>query len=120
MPIKPHIIACISAMAVASVSSNVALAALSQSNHDALTSNAKTALLLKPGKSDQKYCRVVRNSLYGHFRKKCRTAAEWEEWISRTAPKIEKQWQIAGATQPKKGGKNLQRYLALPVYIGYY
>lgn len=119
MPIKPHIIACISSIAVASISST-AFAALNQSSHDALTSNAKTVLQLKPGKTDQKYCRVVRNSLYGHFRKKCRTAAEWEEWISTTAPKVEKQWRIAGATQPKKGGKNLQEYLALPAYIGYH
>lgn len=99
--------------AILSIGSASALAALSDNETDKAISDAKNSLRLPSGDSNQKYCRKVRNSLYGKFRKKCRTVAEWDAWIAVVAPKIEKQWQLAGATNPRKGGTDLDR--ATPV-----
>ncbi|WP_299770092.1 hypothetical protein [uncultured Pseudoteredinibacter sp.] len=94
---------------ILSIGSASALAALSDNETDKAISNAKNSLQLPESNSSQKYCRKVRNSLYGKFRKKCRTVAEWNAWIAVVAPKIERQWQLAGATNPRKGGTDLDR-----------
>lgn len=98
---------------ILSFSSASALAAFSDSESEKAISDAKNSLQLPTNSSTEKYCRKVRNSLYGKFRKKCRTVAEWDAWIAVVAPKIERQWQLAGATNPRKGGTDLDR--ATPV-----
>ncbi|MCV6620812.1 MAG: hypothetical protein OIF51_03565 [Cellvibrionaceae bacterium] len=94
---------------ILSFSSASALAALSGSESEKAISDAKNSLQLPTNSSTEKYCRKVRNSLYGKFRKKCRTVAEWDAWIAVVAPKVEKQWKIAGATSPRKGGRQLSQ-----------
>lgn len=100
------------------IPSSLALASMPHNENQQIISSAKSALQISQQHtqvdSQQKYCRVVRNSLYGKFRKKCRTATEWEKWIAKHAPKINKQWQVAGATSGVKHGKilNSNMYIA--------
>ncbi len=90
---------------VITMSSSLALATLSFDQSEQLASSSQTSLQLSQDTPEKKYCRVVRNSLYGKFRRKCRTASEWETWIAKYVPKIKKQWKTAGLTSNVKHGR---------------
>lgn len=70
----------------------------------------------KPSASEaqeEKICLVVRKSIYGKYRKKCKNTQEWLSFIAKYGPKIEKQLANTGATRGLNGNAKFTK-----VYLG--
>lgn len=48
---------------------------------------------------DEKICLVVRKSIYGKYRKKCKSTQEWMTFLAEYGPKIKQQLANAGGTR---------------------
>lgn len=53
---------------------------------------------------EEKICLVVRKSIYGKYRKKCKNTQEWMAFLAEYGPKIEKQLETVGITRRLHGG----------------
>lgn len=52
---------------------------------------------------DEKICLVVRKSIYGKYRKKCKDTQEWMTFLAEYGPKIEQQLATAGSLRKTNG-----------------
>ncbi|MBB6520518.1 hypothetical protein [Pseudoteredinibacter isoporae] len=83
---------------------SAALLSLSSLSFAMLPASEQKPQAQMQAQEEEKICLVVRKSIYGKYRKKCKSTQEWMDFLAEYGPKIEKQLETAGITRSLRGG----------------
>lgn len=81
-----------------------ALLSLSSASFAMLPANEQKPQTQIHTQEEEKICLVVRKSIYGKYRKKCKNTQEWMDFLAEYGPKIERQMANVGITRTLSRG----------------